>query len=33
MSPDEMKAAFQRYIDEAWNKGNMSIIFSGANCD
>jgi len=26
MSPDEMKAAFQHYLDEAWNKGNMSIL-------
>ncbi len=26
MSPEEMKAAFQRYIDEAWNRGNMSIL-------
>lgn len=26
MSPEKNKAAFQRYIDEAWNKGNMSIL-------
>ena len=26
MSPEQQKAAFQRYIDEAWNGGNMGII-------
>ncbi len=26
MSPEQQKAVFQCYIDEAWNRGNMSIL-------
>ena len=26
MSPDEMKTAFQHYIEEAWNRGNTGIL-------
>ena len=26
MSPEQQKAAFQRYIEEAWNRGVMDML-------
>ena len=26
MSAEQQRAAIQRYLDEAWNKGNLSVV-------